>query len=149
MIEGEQISFRLDDHSGNGTFLNGKQITEDVELLPEDTIEPVKNGVKFIFDVQPRPGYMVARTRVRDLSDSSAPGVTKIAEVVPPTAVHVMKAAAIATPAAVQDAAARTNEPPQKQVIGIFTYRRSGGGAVTTAAIPIKCGRDLLLSQYP
>jgi serine protease Do len=35
--DGEQVSFRLADHSSNGTFLNGKQITEDVELLPEDT----------------------------------------------------------------------------------------------------------------
>jgi serine protease Do len=35
------------------------------------------------------------------------------------------------------------------KVIGLFTYGRSKGGAATTEAIPIKYGRDLLMSQHP
>ncbi|MCI0465395.1 MAG: S1C family serine protease, partial [Beijerinckiaceae bacterium] len=35
------------------------------------------------------------------------------------------------------------------KVIGLFTYGRSKGGADTTEAVPIKYGRDLLLSQRP
>src|ERR1700758_4741567 len=55
---GNQISCRLTDiGSNNGTYLNGKQVTEPVELLPEDVIELGKGGVKFVFDVQPRPAY--------------------------------------------------------------------------------------------
>jgi S1-C subfamily serine protease len=35
------------------------------------------------------------------------------------------------------------------KVIGLFTYGRSAGGAMTTEAIPVKYGRDLLLAQHP
>jgi S1-C subfamily serine protease len=34
-------------------------------------------------------------------------------------------------------------------VVGLFTYSRQRGGAQTTEAIPIKYGRDLLMSQHP
>jgi serine protease Do len=34
-------------------------------------------------------------------------------------------------------------------VIGLFTYDKQRGGAQTTIAIPIKYGRDLLMSQHP
>jgi serine protease Do len=79
---GSQISFRLTDiGSNNGTFLNGKQITEPVELLPEDVIELGQGGVKFVFDVQPRPSYLVARTRVIDIGDANVTRVIKSAEI--------------------------------------------------------------------
>jgi serine protease Do len=82
VVGGTQISFRLTDiGSNNGTFLNGKQITEPVELLPEDVIELGKNGPKFVFDVQPRPPYLVARTRVIDLTDANVTRVIKSAEI--------------------------------------------------------------------
>ncbi len=73
VVRGDQISFRLADlGSNNGTFLNRERIKEEVELLPEDSIELGKNGLKFIFDVQPRPANLVARTRVIDLGDAAA-----------------------------------------------------------------------------
>ncbi|MDQ6703031.1 MAG: trypsin-like peptidase domain-containing protein [Pseudomonadota bacterium] len=80
VVRGDQISFRLADlGSNNGTFLNGERITEEVELLPEDSIELGGNGVKFIFDVQPRPANLVTRTRVIDISDAAATRVIKTA----------------------------------------------------------------------
>ncbi|MGH6812274.1 MAG: trypsin-like peptidase domain-containing protein [Methylocella sp.] len=80
VVRDEQISFRLADlGSNNGTFLNGERITEEVELLPEDTIELGKNGVKFIFNVQPRPANLVARTRVIDVGDAAVTRAIKTA----------------------------------------------------------------------
>jgi S1-C subfamily serine protease len=58
------LTFRLADlKSSNGTFLNGERVTGDVELLPEDLVELGEGGPKFIFDVQPRPANLSARTR--------------------------------------------------------------------------------------
>jgi serine protease Do len=80
VVRGDQISFRLADlGSNNGTFLNGKQIEGEEELLPEDSIGLGTNGVKFVFDVQPRPAYLVARTRVIDISDAAATRVIETA----------------------------------------------------------------------
>jgi serine protease Do len=81
VVRGDQISFRLADlGSNNGTFLNGRQIKEEEEeLLPEDSIGLGKNGLKFVFDVQPRPAYLVARTRVIDISDAAATRVIETA----------------------------------------------------------------------
>ena len=80
VVRGDRISFRLADlGSNNGTFLNGQRITEEVELLPEDSIGLGKNGLKFIFNVQPRPAYLVARTRVIDISDAAATRVIETA----------------------------------------------------------------------
>jgi serine protease Do len=77
---GDQISFRLADlGSNNGTFLNGRQIKGEEELLPEDLIGLGKNGVTFVFDVKPRPDYMVARTRVIDIGDAAATRVIETA----------------------------------------------------------------------
>jgi serine protease Do len=73
VVRGDQMSFRLADlGSNNGTFLNGERIKAEEELLPEDSIELGKNGLKFVFDVQPRPANLVARTRVIDVSDAAA-----------------------------------------------------------------------------
>jgi serine protease Do len=80
VVRGDQISFRLADlGSNNGTFLNGKQIKGEEELLPEDSIGLGKNGLKFVFDVQPRPAYLVARTRIIDISDAAATRVIESA----------------------------------------------------------------------
>ncbi len=80
VVRGDQISFRLADlGSNNGTFLNGERIKDEVDLLPEDSIELGKNGLKFIFNVQPRPAYMVSRTRVIDVSDAAATRVIETA----------------------------------------------------------------------
>jgi serine protease Do len=81
-VSGEDpVAFRLVDlGSSNGTFLNGERIADEVELLPEDTIEFGKNGPKLIFDVQPRPARMESRTRVMDLDTSNATRIMRAAE---------------------------------------------------------------------
>jgi pSer/pThr/pTyr-binding forkhead associated (FHA) protein/S1-C subfamily serine protease len=67
------LSFAIEDfNSSNGTFVNGERISGEVELLPEDTVEFGKGGPKFIFDVQPRPDNMAARTRVMSAIESTA-----------------------------------------------------------------------------
>lgn len=82
VVRGDKNSFRLADlGSSNGTFLNGERITEEKELLPEDSIELGKNGLKFVFDVQPRPPYLVSRTRTIAVSDPAATRLIKAAEV--------------------------------------------------------------------
>jgi S1-C subfamily serine protease len=56
--------FRLaDQNSSNGTLLNGERIGGEVELLPDDIVELGANGPKFVFDLQPRPANLPARTR--------------------------------------------------------------------------------------
>ena len=82
VMRGDKNSFRLADlGSSNGTFLNGERITEEKELLPEDSIELGKNGLKFVFDVQPRPPYLVSRTRTIAVNDPAATRLVKAAEV--------------------------------------------------------------------
>lgn len=67
------LYFRLADlNSSNGTFLNGERIGGEVELLPEDIVELGSGGPKFIFDVQPRPANLPARTRQMSAADAAA-----------------------------------------------------------------------------
>lgn len=77
---GEQPRFSIADlGSANGTFVNGEKLTGQRELLPEDTIELGSGGPKFSFDVQPRPSYMVARTRVISVpSQAAMPAATRV-----------------------------------------------------------------------
>ena len=111
VVRSDRISFRLADlGSNNGTFLNGERITEEVELLPEDSIGLGKNGLKFIFSVQPRPGYLVARTRVIDISDAAA---TRVIE----TAGIAARDAVLASDKDVEPAVQKF-EPPPKVGVG-------------------------------
>jgi serine protease Do len=111
VVRGDRISFRLADlGSSNGTFLNGERVTEEKELLPEDSIELGKNGLKFIFDVQPRPAYLVARTRVIDISDAAA---TRVIE----TAGIAARDAVLASDKDVEPAIQKF-EPPPKVGVG-------------------------------
>jgi serine protease Do len=121
---GDPVSFRLADlGSSNGTFLNGQPVTEEKELLPEDTIELGKNGVKFIFDVQPRPANLVSRTRLIDISD--------------PATTRLIKTAGLAASTAAQDAVTKSNinvepaaqkfEPPPRPGVGKETIVRMLG----------------------
>jgi serine protease Do len=60
----KELYFRIADlNSSNGTLLNGERIGGEVELLPDDVVELGAGGPKFVFDVQPRPSYLPARTR--------------------------------------------------------------------------------------
>ncbi len=64
VVPGEPLRFRIADlDSRNGTLLNGERIAAEVELLPDDIIELGRGGPKFSFDVQPRPGNIMGRTR--------------------------------------------------------------------------------------
>ncbi|MGH6838049.1 MAG: trypsin-like peptidase domain-containing protein [Methylocella sp.] len=111
VVRGDRISFRLADlGSNNGTFLNGERITEEVELLPEDSIGLGKNGLKFVFNVQPRPAYLVARTRVIDISDAAA---TRVIE----TAGIAARDAVLASDKDVEPAIQKF-EPPPKVGVG-------------------------------
>ena len=68
----KELYFRLADlNSSNGTFLNGERIGGEVELLPEDIVELGSGGPKFIFDVQPRPANLPARTRQMGAADAA------------------------------------------------------------------------------
>jgi serine protease Do len=69
----KELYFRLADlNSSNGTFLNGERIGGEVELLPEDIVELGSSGPKFVFDVQPRPATLPARTRQMAAVDATA-----------------------------------------------------------------------------
>jgi serine protease Do len=71
--DGAEPYFRIADlNSSNGTFLNGERIAGEVELLPEDLVELGSGGPKFIFDVQPRPANLPARTRQMAATDAAA-----------------------------------------------------------------------------
>jgi serine protease Do len=71
--DGDNLLFWLMDlNSSNGTLLNGAPITDEVDLLPEDTIELGPGGPKFTFDVQPRPDNLASRTRVMGAIDATA-----------------------------------------------------------------------------
>jgi serine protease Do len=120
VVLGDQMSFRLADlGSNNGTFLNGERIKEEVELLPEDSIELGKNGLKFIFDVHPRPANLVARTRVIDISDAAA---TRVIE----TAGIAARDAVLASDMDVEPAIQKF-EPPPKVGVGKETVVRMLG----------------------
>jgi len=70
---GAELYFRIADlNSSNGTFLNGERIAGEVELLPEDVVELGSGGPKFMFDVQPRPANLPARTRQMTATDAAA-----------------------------------------------------------------------------
>src|SRR5262245_54125576 len=71
--EGGRAVFRLADlNSSNGTFLNGERLTGEMELALDDIIELGQGGPKFSFDLQPRPDYMTARTRLMSAVDAAA-----------------------------------------------------------------------------
>jgi len=81
----KELYFRLADlNSSNGTFLNGERIGGEVELLPEDIVELGSGGPKFIFDVQPRPANLPARTR--SMTTASGAGVDAETRILTPAA---------------------------------------------------------------
>lgn len=66
------LTFKIEDlGSSNGTFLNKRKLENSSELLPDDVITLGQNGPSFIFDLQPRPAHLIARTRVMDVSGAA------------------------------------------------------------------------------
>ncbi len=65
IVPGDPPVFTLADlNSRNGTFVNGRKVTGEVELLPDDQVELGADGPKFVFDVKPRPDHLGERTRL-------------------------------------------------------------------------------------
>jgi serine protease Do len=79
IIKGDQLAFRIADlGSSNGTKVNGSRIERETELLPEDRVEVGSGGPVIVFDVQPRPSHMVARTRITGAETMVQPAATRI-----------------------------------------------------------------------
>lgn len=78
-LEGPSV-FITDNGSSNGTFVNGKALTGEQELFPDDVVELGKNGSKFVFDIQPRPEAYAARTRVMSAVDAATTRVMSTGE---------------------------------------------------------------------
>ena len=82
---GDPPAFKLVDlGSSNGTLLNGERIAGETELLPGDAIELGAGGPKFVFDVEPRPGNLVARTRIIDAAGPASTRIIDAAADAPP-----------------------------------------------------------------
>ena len=76
----DPLAFAVADlNSSNGTFVNGERITGEVEIYPEDKVALGSGGPEFIFDVQPRPASLAARTRVLAAVDPAATRVVAAA----------------------------------------------------------------------
>src|SRR5580698_3244723 len=74
IIKGDQLAFRITDlGSSNGTRVNGSRIDRETDLLPDDRIEFGSGGPVIVFEVQPRPAYMVARTRITGAETMTPP----------------------------------------------------------------------------
>jgi S1-C subfamily serine protease len=64
ITQGDRPSFAIvDNNSANGTLVNGTRIAKESELLPGDTVQLGVSGPSFVFDLEPRPPHLMARTR--------------------------------------------------------------------------------------
>lgn len=131
----KELYFRLADlNSSNGTFLNGERIGGEVELLPEDIIEFGSGGPKFIFDVQPRPANLPARTRsMAAASVAAADAETRILAPAPKAGATVEHAAADTRQrTAATDTAALAKVPIGRATIQrmLFDERRKARGVL-------------------
>jgi serine protease Do len=118
--DGDRLVFELVDcDSSNGTFLNGQRIKKASELLPEDMIELGPKGPKFVFDVQPRPAHLVARTRTIDV-DTAATRAIDTAAVSASKVVSTIAANAVAA----TGASTKTSANEQKRGVGQETVQR-------------------------
>jgi len=118
----KELYFRIADaNSSNGTFLNGERIAGEVELLPEDVVELGSGGPKFVFDVQPRPANLPARTRQMSATDATRilAGTAATAATVEHSAAETRQrsAPATASTAAVTASAATGKVPVGKATI--------------------------------
>lgn len=68
--KGEKISIKLQDlNSSNGTFVNENRVDKEIPLFPGDEISLGQGGPKISLDLDPRPAYFVARTRIASVAD--------------------------------------------------------------------------------
>jgi serine protease Do len=110
-------SFSLEDlRSSNGTYVNGNRLTGQVDLLPEDTVEFGSGGPKFIFDIQPRPSGLAARTRVMSkfsTTDTQVIGAAAVSET------PIVQAVISQTSAAQTPTARNVIPPSQPAKVGV------------------------------
>ncbi|TDH62155.1 FHA domain-containing protein [Dankookia rubra] len=119
ITQGDRPSFRIADlGSSNGTLVNGTPIKGETDLLPDDLVNLGQIGPSFIFDAQPRPPHLVARTRV--VSDSP-PGTTRIADPIPTTP---MAATAVIPPSPLNTATPSLTASPTRSGVGRDTVQR-------------------------
>jgi serine protease Do len=112
----KELYFRIaDNNSSNGTFLNGERISGEVELLPDDVVELGAGGPKFVFDVQPRPANLPARTKQIAAIDAAATRVVAATEAAATAEVAALSDTAVQT--AVSDPSALGKVPVGKATI--------------------------------
>ncbi|CAH2602459.1 FHA domain-containing protein [Rhodovastum atsumiense] len=74
---GDPPGFRIVDlGSSNGTFVNGQRLQGEAELLPTDMVQLGVDGPCFLFDLDPRPTQVPARTRLIDLPAAKPTRIT-------------------------------------------------------------------------
>jgi serine protease Do len=76
----DPLAFAVEDlKSSNGTFVNGKRVVGETDILADDTVELGSGSPKFVFDVQPRPANLASRTRVMSTIETTATRVVSAA----------------------------------------------------------------------
>jgi serine protease Do len=116
----KEMYFRIADlNSSNGTLLNGERIMGEVELLPDDVVELGPGGPKFVFDVQPRPDYLPARTKQMGAISAIDAAATRVV-----AATEAGATAEMAAAEASQRTAARDLAVPAKVSVGQATVLR-------------------------
>ena len=134
----KELYFRIADlNSSNGTLLNGERIGGEVELLPDDVVELGSGGPKFVFDVQPRPSYLPARTRAMGAMtaiDAAATRVVAATDVGATAEIAAMSDTAVQT--AARDPSAMGKAPVGKAtILRMLTEERGKARQIWIAAI--------------
>jgi serine protease Do len=124
IIPGDQLGFRITDlGSSNGTRVNGNRIDRETDLLPDDRIEIGSGGPVIVFDVQPRPPHMIARTRITGAEAMAPPAATRI-EPAPSMATNM---GSMNTGPTIPPGTAGVPMPPTKVGVGRETVQRMLG----------------------
>jgi serine protease Do len=134
----KEIYFRIADlNSSNGTMLNGERISGEVELLPDDMVELGSGGPKFVFDVQPRPANLPARTRQMGAMVAIEAVATRVvASTEVPETTDVAAFAEVSRQTAARDPAAIAKVPVGKAtILRMLTEERSKARQVWIAAV--------------
>jgi hypothetical protein len=133
----KELYFRLADlNSSNGTLLNGERISGEVELLPDDEIELGAGGPKFVFDVQPRPENLPARTRQGGIDPIEAAATRVVASSALNETTEASALTDTSQRTAARDTSAIAKVPVGKAtILRMLTEERSKGRQIWIAAI--------------
>ena len=76
----DPLAFAIEDlGSSNGTYVNGRRITGEVDIAPDDRVQFGSAGPELVFDVQPRPASLASKTRVLSTIEASSTRVVAAA----------------------------------------------------------------------